>query len=59
MHISLGDAVEMWDCPQVSRFFLIVFFMLKGGRMGEMKQETLARGPASHEKGRGMRPAGV
>lgn len=54
-HVSLGDV----GSPEVSRFFLTVFFMLEGGRMGEMKQETLARRPASHEKGRGMRPAGV
>lgn len=54
-HVSLGDV----GLPEVSRFFLTVFFMLEGGRMGEMRQETLARRPASHEKGRGMRPAGV
>lgn len=56
MHISLGDV----GLPEVSRFFLTVFFMLEGGRMGEMKQETLARGlHRIKKKGRGMRPAGV
>lgn len=49
MHISLGDV----GLPEVSRFFLTVFFMLEGGRMGEMKQETLARGLRCMKRGGG------
>lgn len=49
MHISLGDV----GLPEVSRFFLTVFFMLEGGRMGEMKQETLARGLRRMKRGGG------
>lgn len=47
--ISLGDV----GLPEVSRFFLTVFFMLGGGRMGEMKQETLARGLRRMKRGGG------
>lgn len=49
MHISLGDV----GSPEVSRFCLTVFFMLEGGRMGEMKQETLARGLRRMKRGGG------
>lgn len=49
MHISLGDV----GSPEVSRFFLTAFVMLEGGRMGEMKQETLARGLRRMKRGGG------